>query len=434
MSDFQIDFQFADGTGARGPELAATWADVRILLAGRMLTEREDQRIRKIRDSLSIPLYPIAEWVAVNWWSLCFEDRARPGAGLHSLLEAREGFPLPNLSFRPQGEQMIVVCEPIVHEPSKSRFLCGAQQYLRKVAVVEELERLIEAVIQNLQENAITSTFLQREWARILASESDPRERAFCEHAARLGLDPYDMDATVGSRIDALLDRMPPTLTQDFFDSADVERLDEDAEPIFSFLDLASKSQHGGSGWRELRETVRIDTASPVPWQQGYGLAIQLRNHLGLQDHRFTGSDSDLMRAFGLDAPVYPWSSSRLDAITAFSTRGFPVFGVRGNLRESRKFGLCRAIGEALLQPGDPLPLIFTRTDYSERQKRSRAFAAEFLAPHSLIREELGSDHGTVTDEDLDELAAVFGVSSWVIRHQVKNHRLSEYIGPTTEP
>jgi len=177
MSDFKIDFQFSDGTGARSQELAATWADVKILLGGRVLTERQDQRIKKIRDSLSIPLYPVAEWLAANWWSLCFEDRARSGAARHSLLEAREGFPLPNLSFHPQGEQMLLVCDPIQHLPSKSRFLNGARQLVPKSALVEEFKRLIEAVVQNLEESTVTTTFLQREWMRILASESDQAER-----------------------------------------------------------------------------------------------------------------------------------------------------------------------------------------------------------------------------------------------------------------
>jgi Zn-dependent peptidase ImmA (M78 family) len=63
-----------------------------------------------------------------------------------------------------------------------------------------------------------------------------------------------------------------------------------------------------------------------------------------------------------------------------------------------------------------------TRTR-SERQKRNRAFAAEFLAPADMIREKIAADR--LWEDDLEELGEVFGVSPRVIRHQVINHRLA---------
>jgi len=218
---------------------------------------------------------------------------------------------------------------------------------------------------------------------------------------------------------------MPPTVTQDFFDSADVSRLDEEAEPIFSFLKQASHEQRPTPVWRELKGSVPDGIQSAQPWEQGYRLAIQLRQHLNLQERLFTGTDSDLMGALNLNLPIYPWSTSQLDAVAAFSAEGTPVFAIRGGRAECRKVALCRALGETLIQQGET-PLLCTKTFFSERQKRSRAFAAEFLAPHALLREELGQRRGAVTQSDCEHLGEMFGVSSMVIQHQVDNHRLSE--------
>ncbi len=62
----------------------------------------------------------------------------------------------------------------------------------------------------------------------------------------------------------------------------------------------------------------------------------------------------------------------------------------------------------------------------SDRQKCSRAFAAELLAPAGAIRERV-SRPGIASD-DVDELAALFGVSSFVIQHQLENHRIASII------
>jgi Zn-dependent peptidase ImmA (M78 family) len=59
-------------------------------------------------------------------------------------------------------------------------------------------------------------------------------------------------------------------------------------------------------------------------------------------------------------------------------------------------------------------------------QQRSRAFAAEFLAPASLIAPRLSGDDISV--EEIEELASDFDVSPFVIEHQIRNHKLAKMI------
>src|SRR5262249_31839004 len=107
MSQFQILRSWLPKKGAS--ELDATMAAIKILLAGKNITEfisDDDGR----SDQLEIPTYFMAEWIAENWWPLLWEPRkSEDGAddpeftARHSLLAAQHGFALPRLQFIPTG-------------------------------------------------------------------------------------------------------------------------------------------------------------------------------------------------------------------------------------------------------------------------------------------------------------------------------------------
>ena len=61
---------------------------------------------------------------------------------------------------------------------------------------------------------------------------------------------------------------------------------------------------------------------------------------------------------------------------------------------------------------------------HSERQKRNRAFAAEFLAPSQGLQQRIRRN--MVGSDDMSEMAAEFGVSSLLIEHQIRNHRIAD--------
>ena len=67
-------------------------------------------------------------------------------------------------------------------------------------------------------------------------------------------------------------------------------------------------------------------------------------------------------------------------------------------------------------------PRLITRA-HGRVQRESRAFAAEFLAPHTVLAKRIVA--AEVDDDDIASLADEFGVGKQVIRHQVANHRLA---------
>ena len=109
------------------------------------------------------------------------------------------------------------------------------------------------------------------------------------------------------------------------------------------------------------------------------------------------------------------------DALVDVNEKGSPGFLIETRQEEAKKFAFCRGLFEYLTsQPGTPALISAT---HSERQKRNRAFAAEFLVPAALLKERLRGY--TLDEEEVDDLAKIFRVSSYVIHHQIENHHLA---------
>ena len=62
----------------------------------------------------------------------------------------------------------------------------------------------------------------------------------------------------------------------------------------------------------------------------------------------------------------------------------------------------------------------------TERQQRNRAFAAEFLAPSAGLRDRISDQF--VDRDQVADLAEEFGVSPYVVEHQIENHRIAELV------
>src|SRR3954454_10671405 len=104
-----FQYEWIDPAGAKGAELRATWARLEIDIDGHIVTRAIDGVSRGVRDSLYLPLYPLAEWLVTNWWFLLYEvEPRRLGTGngyygRHSLRSAGEGFALPSILFSATG-------------------------------------------------------------------------------------------------------------------------------------------------------------------------------------------------------------------------------------------------------------------------------------------------------------------------------------------
>lgn len=184
MSDLRFDFDWDDPLGARGDELRATWARLRMSVNGEPVTRVLTEGAKTVREHVSVPLYPLAEWLATHWWVLCHEwgtpERVHQPEfrSRHSLVAAREGYSLPPLSFQSQGEVVRLEWEAERLPHHHVEFLSRGHAYLPLTAFQQTVSDFLEAVVARLEELGVGSTLLAEEWAAIV--NMDAEEREFC--------------------------------------------------------------------------------------------------------------------------------------------------------------------------------------------------------------------------------------------------------------
>ena len=450
---FEIDWTDADGTAGR--ELESTWASLRIRAGEAVVTRVFDGRAETVRDAVSVPLYPLAEWLAVNWWFLMYECEtpARPDPTFrarHALGLNREGYAFPNLEVVSSGAAVRVVWTRDRPRWTNVEFLDAGEMWLEG----DEFRRcgagLIDRVIRRLAARGVEGTLLQEEWAAVRTADEDEAE--FCATAARLGWDPYALDDADHAAVQRLAERLGGTVLEEAAAALDPRSLDEGGAALAAALTGAKTN---GLPLERLRfdrsgDRRAVHPTGPLPWEAGYRLARRLRGDLDIGNAPLN-TMARLAEALGeapaaLDRVTRPVDFPGTDLVDGVVTRndaGNPAFAFRrhrGAPRQSpvcraratkpalanvggatRRFLFCRGLAEALASPG--ADALVTRV-HSGRQRRNRAFAAEFLAPSAALREALS---GPVVDgDDVDELAATFGVSPRVIEHQIVNHRIAE--------
>ena len=112
------------------------------------------------------------------------------------------------------------------------------------------------------------------------------------------------------------------------------------------------------------------------------------------------------------------------DALVGLNRQDSPCFVIEKRHESSRLFTFCRAFFD-YLSSTNKLPSLVVDT-HTEQQRANRAFAAEFLAPARSLRRKI---HGTyVGAEEIHEIAEEFGVSDFVITHQIENHGLAQTV------
>lgn len=431
MSELDFQVEWESPQGARGPELRATWARLRISVGGQVVTQVEDKLAGSVREAVYGPLYPLAEWIAANWWAVLYEISSpyRSGsngyAKRHALSAAAEGFALPSLTFEPEGNRIQLTWLRRDLPEARVRFLSSGRQYLDRRQVKDALGRLVSSVAARLEDQGCPSTLLAEEWRAI--QEADPEEQDFCKLAGSLGWDPYALSASKAGSIVEAAGSIPEEIREEFFASAHAARLKAQARAVREFIDQAEESDLRLDPLPALRKCRPPSSAAQPPWEQGYRYARALRKRLPMKNG-FIRTAEDIGTVLNVDQKAWQQALGEgaaklnfLDAIMAVNNAGGPCFAVAARTEHSRTFTVCRALFEYLHAVDATAALVApTRSD---RQKRNRAFAAEFLVPAAQLRRKIAGPF--VTEEQVQDIAEEFGTSDWVIRHQIANHGLA---------
>ena len=436
--DLQITWDWLSAPTVKAPELRATWANLEIRVGPELVTLVVDRESQSSRRSIFVSLYPLAEWIAFNWWFL--QANTRPATALsrlpggydalwggygerylqhHGIRGAGDGFLWPNLFLLPEGNTTKVVwnADPPFVGDRQIRFLSRGNLTLDTAKVSQHLADFVDAVIQRLNEEGVTETTLATEWTAI--QQTDAEEAEFCLAAARLGLDPYSEAEKYGAEILAAARALDDTnLLRDFFDVVDPEKVAATLRWVSTAKnDIDSLASGSDPNVADLRATAQIEPDWDLlrPWEVGWRQARLIRKAANVDpSERF--DVQRLVRTYTRQA-----SSPGLQALGNVRDGAYPFLILSHRQHEAATaFTLARAIWHVLWQPS---PIFLVTSAHTDRQKMERAFAAELLAPAEGIRARLVDDgvHSGLEEPALDELASHYGVSTLLVQHQVEN-------------
>ena len=434
MQKLKFEIDWVDAERINGPELSATWASLRICAGDSVITRVLDERAKTVRDFVYVPLYPLAEWLATNWWFLTQEINNPEKEDdpdfhrRHALSAGREGYAFPDLEVFSAGGWTRLAWKQGIPPWTKVEFLNQGEIQIDSSEFRDTCVDVVDQVIRRLVSFDIEETFLQEEWAAIQAADRDESE--FCEIAAGLGLDPYTLDETGRTLVLELVEELSGAVLEEAVAALDPQTLRVGCSTITGAIAGAKSNGLRLERFESIYQKVCPDKGSAglQPWKEGYDLARQLRLALELdgiplptmpQLAEVIGETPELLDR--VTKPVGLHGAALVDGVIAWKDDQTPAFGFRQLGERSRRFHFCRALAEVLASPGTDT--LLTRAN-SERQQRNRAFAAEFLAPWSGLQERISGQ--TVDGDQIDELADEFGVSSRVIEHQVQNHHIAQ--------
>ena len=439
---FRLTWEWLDAPQVPVGSHARTWARFEIGIGETCATHVEDRRTTSVRDAIYIPLMPLAEWIAANWWYLVSEGagegemigaraemKARRWYSRHNLLFAREGDPLPDFTLSVADDDIALLqLVPDLPWPDRQYPVRFTEQATTRVAlktVRDQLSKLVDATVERLHSCFdADARELKEQWAAIRNMTGE--DRLLRQRAAALGLDGDDPEAVDDEFANELVQGLasfPPGLVNDLLAApttlAGIRRRAAGVTEA-----RASRIPEGTS--RQLA-TARDSTVTPQdplapPHTTGWGMAKHFREQV-------LGCNVDCV-ADSLDAAVEDSAVTRVSSKIDFRddfVRGWVAANANGvatvALPPTRgtTARFLRARGVALALLGKRERLITNAATHA--QSISRAFATELLAPAETVRDLLRGR--TATWDVIDEIASVLNVRPQVVIHQIQNHSIS---------
>lgn len=413
-------FDWVDAPPAPDERARATMAALSIETGNAIITDVLD-RPRRIRDHVVVPLCCVAEWLICNWWHIFHEvedtrEQKPDFEARHDLAFAGDGFVLPRLSMAPTPERMRLRWSRYKPPHAPIEFVAEGEVDVARADLEEQCRDLIEAALERLRSRGIGLGAFADEWTALNALDRDERE--FSRSAALLGVDPFAVPDSLAGAIAGLWEGAAPSLRDDALAAASADSVPQMSAWLTSSLADLDRAESGGD-WPALRQALPPPTDAAAPWERGYDLARAARVRTGAGTGRF---DFPPTGPLSLHWRKTQPPSARIEGLTAADA---PSCMTAPRSETGKRFLMARALGD-YLDRSEPGPALLSSLA-TERQARSRAFAAEFLAPSESLRRRLNG--GPVEPETVDELGLEFGVSSMVIRHQIDNHGLATIAG-----
>ena len=429
MSGLNFDIAWIAGDDT-DPYLAHTMAELKLTACGQVLSTVFDKRTNTTMDRIRVPLYPLAQWFACNWWRLHKESRREredepPTTDFllaHNMAAVGYGYVWPKLEFYSDDRRMAVRFDRAGLQPWESiRYdQDPVACWITMQDFAAAVGHFITQVEQRLQQAGLRDTPLQAIWQAVQTELAAPDTKAWRETEARLGYDPDAAPEHLLTELAALPAEVGPAATEEILPVLGCTGQNETA--MLSRLRALSAAR-GIPAEIKLKTELPPPGSTASPWHIGRQLARAVRAQMGAEQ----GPVTDRKLAAALGTPGQKFNSSR-------GADNQPIgLGVRNgdagdtarvslHFRKqpptAQRFEAARFIADQLIsRPTDQwLPL----TDHSTfRQKVQRAFATEFLVPFAELEDYMANDF---TPAKVTAAARRFSVAPLVVRHHLHNH------------
>lgn len=402
--------------GECDPLLDVTTGWLEIGVSGVCLTRHEDLWSRTVRDAVLVSAWPLALWLVEHWWRLHYEPLPASIPSFewqvaHELGAADHGYCWPRVLLVSDGEAMQVWAERIDSPGQSVRYLVGLEAGPQRVPLScfqESVDQFLRTVIDRLDAFGHRQTQLHRLWQTICQERLDPDRQRDRRWEARFGFDRGRAPKELLVQLKAL---------QTVIGEAAIEELAPaygkaaGVEPIVELQHVPGIRFNPQVPWKRAE--------GGVPWQQGVSAARALRAHLGNCDGPI--DDATLHGLLGLSQkPQWVGVTNRPVTVVRSEKCGFALVP-RKRHPIARRFELARVLGDWVTTPESAGGRRVSSDVGTARQKRQRAFAAEFLCPIEALTAFF--PEGQFTDDDaMEEAKHHFGVSDLTLQAQLANN------------
>ena len=402
-----------------------------IVANGHCTTEGMDLHGNALEEGPLVSGYPIAQWLAWNWWRLRWEPPmprsarqrfADSWAMSHMPSTIGSGYCWPDITITSDGISTELACRAWT-DTAHATFRYLSQERTEVVptsAFDSAVDAFIESVLELLPGRDRADDSLRTLWAEILQERQDPVVERFRRMEARIGTDPDEREE---GEIEALLVRanqLGEAAFEEFASDPFVQTNDNGR--LLRGRQIEDTARRFGFHW-DPREAVTFHDppdsgawGSEPAWMAGQSAAKALREqeYLGLDpltDQRLCDLSGVSEQALEPDA-----AATKVVAFMLHQDQSSSVVFRSRNL-PGRRFELARLLGDrALVSDGSLFPATSTS---SYRQKVQRAFAAELLCPWEAAEPML---HEVVSEDDATDVANYFGVSPLLLYNRMVDH------------
>jgi hypothetical protein len=410
----------------KGGALDATVGWLRMQIGEQALTRYRTDNGQE-GDEVQIPVYDLAEWIALNWWALLCEPKKTDHAeqdfdfrSRHWLGVARNGFALPDAWVIPVGGKIEIAATECYLPAARVRFTSAMHVAVNIDRVVEALGAFVDVVVERLKSVGIEDTVLQGAWRDVRETPADAME--FCGLVGALGLSPYESHPEVEALLDKLSAELPRSVVRDLCEALEPSvllRVAPIAERVWEAL--------AGAPEFDISRLAVCPTDATADRAALWGLeaAWQARKAIGVNRSDPAGGDA-FLGALGLTAAIdripsvqSPDQQDELAGAVARCDSTMRLALTQDHELARRRFAGAR--GAFLAWSGKNNSSRLLTNGRTRDQQASRAFAAEILAPISYIRSK-AYNRTTLAAFRVTELAQELGVSTAVIANQARSH------------